>query len=189
MERPAGQGGGGADVPPGDRALVGFPPAELLVPTVTVEYEKSLRRRQVGETADSGFQIGVQRTLPFPAARVWELPLSPRGLAIWLGRTGRLRLAKGARYRTREGASGELRALAPGSYLRLSWQPPGWDTPSIVALRLLEKSGRTAVQGCPGQGGDAGALEKQPRADRQDAARVARPETTRRRQRLREPCR
>jgi len=145
VARPAGQGGGGADVPPRDRALAGLPPAELLVPTGTVEYEKSLRRRQVGETADSGFQIGVQRTLPFPAPLVWDLLLSPRGLAIWLGRTGRLRLAKGARYRTREGASGELRALAPGSYLRLSWQPPGWEKPSMVALRLLEKSGRTAV--------------------------------------------
>jgi uncharacterized protein YndB with AHSA1/START domain len=113
--------------------------------SLTVEYEKSLQRRQVGETADSGFQIGVQRTLPFPAPPVWELLLSPRGLAVWLGRTGRLRLAKGARYRTREGASGELRALAPGGYLRLSWQPPGWEKPSIIALRLLEKSGRTAV--------------------------------------------
>jgi len=113
--------------------------------SVTVEYEKSLRRRQVGETADSGFQIGVQRTLPFPAPRVWELLLSPRGLAVWLGRTGRLRLEKGARYRTREGASGELRSLTPGGHLRLSWQPPGWAKPSVIQLRLLSKAGRTAV--------------------------------------------
>jgi uncharacterized protein YndB with AHSA1/START domain len=112
---------------------------------VTVEYEKSLRRREVGETVDSGFQIGVQRTLPFPAPRVWEVLLSPRGLAVWLGRTGRLRLEKGARYRTREGASGELRSLTPGSYLRLSWQPADWTRPSIIQLRLLDKAGRTAV--------------------------------------------
>jgi hypothetical protein len=97
--------------------------------SVTVEYEKSLRRRAVGETADAGFQIGVQRTLPFPALQVWELMLSPRGLPVWLGRIGRLRLAKGARYRTREGASGELRSYEPGGHLRLSWQPAGWNKP------------------------------------------------------------
>jgi len=113
--------------------------------SVTVEYEKSLRRRQVGETADSGFQIGVQRTLPFPAPRVWEVLLSPQGLATWLGRTGRLRLAKGARYRTREGATGELRRLTPGSFLRLTWQPRGWARPSVIQLRLLANAGRTVV--------------------------------------------
>ncbi|OHD20000.1 MAG: hypothetical protein A2064_11905 [Spirochaetes bacterium GWB1_66_5] len=58
-------------------------------PSVRVLKATGRSWRQVGETANSGFQIGVQRTLPFPAARVWELPLSPRGLAIWLGRTGR----------------------------------------------------------------------------------------------------
>jgi uncharacterized protein YndB with AHSA1/START domain len=114
--------------------------------SVTVEYEKTVRRRQVGQTAESGFQIGVQRTLPYPAPQVWDVLLSPRGLAVWLGRTGRLRLQKGARYRTRDGARGELRSITPGSFLRLSWQPARWEKPSILQLRVQDKDGRAAVQ-------------------------------------------
>ena len=41
--------------------------------------------------------------------------------------------------------AGSCAALEPGGYLRLSWQPPGWEKPSIIQLRLLDKAGRTAV--------------------------------------------
>lgn len=50
---------------------------------VTVGFERARGLRQVHQTA-AGFSVGVTKTLPVPAARLWEALASERERAAWL---------------------------------------------------------------------------------------------------------
>ena len=94
-------------------------------------------QRSVGETRDAGFQIGVRRTLPLPAAALWRLIVSAEGRRAWLGAGPDFALEPGAAYTLDDGAQGEVRVARPGSHLRLSWQPGGWPRASTIQVRVL----------------------------------------------------
>lgn len=53
---------------------------------ITVGYEFARNKRVVGETSTSGFQIGVQKTLPFPVQKNWTFITSRSGINLWLGK-------------------------------------------------------------------------------------------------------
>lgn len=110
---------------------------------ITSCYERVRGLKEVGQSTGAGFQIGVQRTLPVSAAALWELLLSPEGLAIWLGELDTLPTAKGAPYRTAEGTTGELRSLRPGQRLRLTWQPAELDAPTTLQVTVSSPRGAT----------------------------------------------
>jgi uncharacterized protein YndB with AHSA1/START domain len=110
---------------------------------VASAYEKRKGRRMTGETADTGFQIGVRRTVPISAEEAWRLVTSPEAVQLWLGDAGDLALEKGAPYTTAEGESGEVRAVS-GSHLRLTRQPPGGARGSTIQVRAMP-SGSKAV--------------------------------------------
>jgi uncharacterized protein YndB with AHSA1/START domain len=110
---------------------------------VTSSYERERGLKQVGQSADVGFQIGVQRTLPMSTEALWSLLLSPEGLAVWLGELPGLTLEKGARYQTAEGTTGELRSCKPGRRLRLTWQPPELRAPTTLQLTVSAPRGAT----------------------------------------------
>jgi uncharacterized protein YndB with AHSA1/START domain len=78
-----------------------------------------------GLTKDAGWEIGVSRTLPVPADRLWEFLTGDEGRALWLGH-GTLVAERGAAYRTTEGTTGEVRGTRsrPGGGLRLTRRPP-----------------------------------------------------------------
>jgi uncharacterized protein YndB with AHSA1/START domain len=102
----------------------------------------SPQQRETGRTLDAGYQIGVRRTLPVPEERLWALLLSPEGLGVWLG--GVTDLEPGARFVFADGTRGEIRVNRPWSHLRLTWQLPTWEAPSIVQARVLAaRSGAT----------------------------------------------
>lgn len=125
-------------LPPGD---------EWWAQTVTVAYEYARERRVKGQTADTGFQVGVQRTIPVAAERLWQFLTSPAGLPLWLGSGVRdLVFEKGAVYRTDEGGRGEIRSVQPGERLRLTWQPDGWANQSTLQLYLQAKGDKTALR-------------------------------------------
>ena len=117
--------------------------------TITVGYEQAGGKRVVGQTADAGFQVGVQRTVPVPLARAWEL-IATRP-ELWLGEGASVELQKGERYHVpaRGGspaASGEVRVVKPEDRLRLTWHPEGWPAPATLQLALSERDpGKTAV--------------------------------------------
>lgn len=101
--------------------------------------------REPGRTRDAGFQIGVRRTLPIDAAAAWDLVTSPRGVRAWLG-TGRgLQWKPGATYLLADGAMGQVRAVEPGSHVRLTWEPEGWSRPSTIQVRVIPKHDRATV--------------------------------------------
>jgi uncharacterized protein YndB with AHSA1/START domain len=102
-------------------------------------------RKPVGLTADTGFQIGVRRTLKASQEDIWNELLSPEGLKLWLGETAALEPVKGSRYRTEDGTAGEVRAVKLREQFRLTWQPAGWSQPSTLQIRLLPAARGTTV--------------------------------------------
>ncbi len=117
--------------------------------SITVGYEQARRKRAVGQTGDTGFQVGVQRSVAATAAEAWELITSRPEL--WLGHGASVAFKEGERYdvppgKGSPGASGEIRVVKPGERLRLTWQPKGWREPATIQLTLTETtSGRTAI--------------------------------------------
>lgn len=112
---------------------------------VTVAYEKRKGRRDLGQTADGAWQVGVRRTLPLSMDTAWRLLTSPAGVRAWLGDVPSLALEKGAAYATADGAAGTVRVVNPGSHLRLTWQPPGWARPSTIQVRVMPSGERTVL--------------------------------------------
>lgn len=99
--------------------------------------------REVGKTADVGYQIGVRRTLSCGEEDLWSLILSPAGMSVWLG--GAIELADGASYTLDDGTRGEVRVYKPWSHIRLTWQPEGWARPSTVQVRVGAASRGTTL--------------------------------------------
>lgn len=123
---------------------------------ITVQYERVRGLREVGETAGSGYQVGVQRTLaPTPAA-AWERIASRDGMAVWLGAGAPARLEPGTEYALADGTTGEVRVVREGSHVRLTWRPPEWEATSTLQVRAQESgSGRGTIgfhhEGLPDQ--------------------------------------
>ena len=129
--------------------------------SITVAYEQARGKRAVGETADTGFQVGVQRTVEATPAEAWELIRTRPD--IWLGAKTSLDLIEGERYQV-PGASGEIRVVKPGDRLHMTWRPTGWAEPATLQLTLSESaSGKTAIHAH---------LEKLPDADSREALRT-----------------
>ncbi|WP_460793982.1 SRPBCC family protein [Nocardioides pacificus] len=91
---------------------------------------------EVGRTRDAGWQIGVSRTLGHPIEPVWDLLVSPAGLAIWLGEGVGSVDEVGRAYETDDGTVGEVRSFHPYDRVRLTWRPRDWDHESIVQVAL-----------------------------------------------------
>jgi uncharacterized protein YdhG (YjbR/CyaY superfamily)/uncharacterized protein YndB with AHSA1/START domain len=110
--------------------------------SIAVAYEQARGKRVVGETADTGFQVGVVRTLPMSAEALWkQVATRPE---TWLGAGTALTLKKGADYavprrRSIPGVRGEVRVVKPGQRIRMTWQPDDWKKPATLQLTLVPK--------------------------------------------------
>lgn len=113
---------------------------------VTVGYEQARGLRKVGQTADAGYQIGVQKTIPIPQDLAWELLVVGPGLEVWLGETQPLDLCKGQEYVTSNGVSGEIRSVAAGQRLRLTWSHPDLARPSTLQVMFIASGEKTSVR-------------------------------------------
>jgi uncharacterized protein YndB with AHSA1/START domain len=100
------------------------------------------RDQTAGRAKDGTYQVGVRRTFATSPQEAWDGLTSPAGLAIWLG--GEVSLVKGESYQTAE-AAGQVRVVAPGSHLRLTWQPAGWPAASTIQVRVLPAAGGATV--------------------------------------------
>lgn len=103
---------------------------------LAVGYEQERDLREVGETADTGYQLGAQRTIQIPQADLWALLTEGAGREIWLGETDSFDAEPGTQFETADGTSGEIRTVSAGERLRLSWQPEGRDEPTTLQLTL-----------------------------------------------------
>jgi uncharacterized protein YndB with AHSA1/START domain len=139
--------------------------------SITVGYEQARGKRVVGETADTGFQVGIQKSVEATVTEVWDLITSRPEL--WLGEGASVDLAEGTPYYA-PGLSGEIRVVKPGDRLRLSWQPQEWPAPATLQLTLSEtESGKTALQAHLEKLPDAGAREAMRTRWREALERIA----------------
>ncbi len=99
-------------------------------------------QHEVGRTATAGWEVGVRRTVAADREAVWELLRSPEGMEIWLG--GAIALEVGP-YRLEDGTDGQVRVNEPGSHIRLTWRPPGWEEPSTLQVRVLPAATGTTI--------------------------------------------
>ncbi len=109
--------------------------------TVTVAYEKVTGRRIVGQTADTGFQVGVQKTIPVTRDEAWRLITSRSGIACWLGKVNRFSLVEGKRYATIAKISGEIRVVKNEQRIRLTWNRTDFMRPATLQIALAESAG------------------------------------------------
>jgi uncharacterized protein YndB with AHSA1/START domain len=55
----------------------------------------------------------------------------------WLGGGAGVEWEPGRTYALADGAAGEVRVVSPGSHLRLTWRPAGWERASLIQVRVL----------------------------------------------------
>lgn len=103
---------------------------------IAVGYEQERGLREVGETADADYQIGVQRTLPVASDDLWQLLTTEEGRSAWLGEVPSLAVEPGATFETADGITGEIRTLSEGERIRLTWRPAERDEYTTVQLTL-----------------------------------------------------
>jgi uncharacterized protein YdhG (YjbR/CyaY superfamily)/uncharacterized protein YndB with AHSA1/START domain len=116
--------------------------------SIAVAYEQARGKRVVGETATTGFQVGVVRTLPMTAPKLWDLVT--KQAERWLGPGAKLKPEPGKGYevpkrRGAPGVRGEVRVVKPGERLRMTWQPDGWKKPATLQLTLVPKARGAAL--------------------------------------------
>ena len=90
--------------------------------------------KQVGQTKDAGWELGLRRTVDAAPDVVWAHLTGP-GLVTWLG-TVKLPNVPKQRYETAEGTRGELRSFTRGERIRLTWQPADSDHESTLQVTL-----------------------------------------------------
>ena len=103
------------------------------------------RHRIIGQTKDTGFEIGVRKTFGTSPLQAWNVLTSEDGIKLWLGDVAGLRLEKGETYQTQEGTQGEFRVVNSGGHLRLTWQPADWRTASTLQIRVIPRGAKTVI--------------------------------------------
>ena len=103
------------------------------------------RKNPTGKTRDSGWEIGVSRTVQHGVDEVWAALVSPAGMALWLGEGVSFEGTEREPYETTGGTTGELRSLRPGNRIRLTWKPDDWSHDSIVQVALRDKGEKTGI--------------------------------------------
>ena len=99
----------------------------------------------VGKTKDAGWEIGVSRTFPVAADRVWEVLTSAEGTDLWLGSGVTWPADAGEPFELADGTVGEVRSFRPLDRIRLTWQPPDWDHESTVQVAIREVGAKTRI--------------------------------------------
>lgn len=95
-----------------------------------------MNERPVGRTKDVGWQIGVSRTILVDLDTAWRYLTSPAGLSTWLGDGIGTPLAKGQRYKTDDGTTGQVRSVRLRDRIRLTWQPAHRPDDATVQIAL-----------------------------------------------------
>ncbi|MEQ8808520.1 MAG: ATPase [Imperialibacter sp.] len=101
------------------------------------------KRTPVGLTKDAGFQIGVRKTLPVEAARLWAFLLSGEGVRLWFGDVSELPFQVSVN--SPEGMEGLVTTLKEGSHLRMKWKKPGWEHFSMLQIRVIPAGKKSTI--------------------------------------------
>lgn len=100
----------------------------------------------VGQTAATGFQVGVRRTMPITPEQTWAFLTSSEGAKLWLGHVSNLTFSEGETFTSSDGISGQFRVVKPFQQFRLKWSMKEWEKPSTLQIRLIsDKPDRTTI--------------------------------------------
>ncbi|MCJ7716133.1 MAG: hypothetical protein MUO54_06400 [Anaerolineales bacterium] len=85
-------------------------------------------KNSTGLTKDTGWQISLRRTLPYPLIQVWELLVSAEGIRTWLG-------------------TGYQGVIKPLSHIRITRHPQdnAYPRSSTIQVRVLEKGEKSIL--------------------------------------------
>jgi uncharacterized protein YndB with AHSA1/START domain len=97
-----------------------------------------------GPNTSAGWDVGVRQAVAADRKTVWAF-LMGEGLPLWLGKTTKLPLVKGAAYETDDDITGRVLSVQPGVDLRVSWRPGEWNHDSTLQLSLKEAGGVTTI--------------------------------------------
>lgn len=102
---------------------------------------------ETGLTRDTGWQIGVRRTLPVPVNKLWDFMVSSRGVNIWLGEGPDFPFIAGEKYSLADGTTGMIRVLQPESHWRITRDPPdpGYQRPSLIQIRTISSGDKSVL--------------------------------------------
>lgn len=103
---------------------------------VTVGYEKSRGLRVLGQTADAGYQIGVQKTINLPADILWKEMLLGSLLPIWLNDSSNFKPEVGYKF-IAGSISGEVRTLDERKKIRMRYQDAKNQKPTTLQLYFM----------------------------------------------------
>lgn len=113
---------------------------------VTVLYEKSIGRRVTGQTQDSGFQVGISKTLPIRKEALWDIITSPKGFALIVGDETDAKNAINQNQTSKTGIEYRITTYEAYSHMRMQWRLPEWMDYSILQVRVIEqRSGNAAL--------------------------------------------
>lgn len=100
-----------------------------------------------GLTRETGWQIGLRRTLPIPAPVLWDWMLSAEGLAVWLGDVTDFQMESGKDYQLEDGTVGQIRVFQPGSHWRMTRLPPDdlYPRASVMQIRILDVEDKSTL--------------------------------------------
>lgn len=108
---------------------------------ITVEYEKRIGRRVVGQTQDGLFQVGVSKTLNAPAGAVWRYLESEAGrTALFGSASGGFAEVAALEGEDANGVRVKTTTYVPESHVRMQWQRPDWIDASILQIRVTKKA-------------------------------------------------
>jgi hypothetical protein len=92
---------------------------------------------ETGLTKDTGYQIGVRRTIAFDAEIVCNYLFSDEGLSVWLGEFAYDNFGQDKDLITKEGVDFRVTSLKDNSHLRLKWKKDNWIESSILQMRII----------------------------------------------------
>jgi uncharacterized protein YndB with AHSA1/START domain len=119
----------------------------LLIGSKIKDLDMGSTGKPLGLTKDTGWQIGLRRTLPYSVERLWTLLISPEGINTWLGKGKPFELAEGAVYKLEDGTQGEVRVFSPLSHFRITRYPPDPDyqRASTIQIRVLRNKDKATL--------------------------------------------
>jgi hypothetical protein len=93
-----------------------------------------------GQTAESGFQVGVSGTFPAGASQLWVYLIEDGALSrMVLEEESPVPMEPEAYGTGKSGIGWKITVRKEGSHLRMKWKAPGWEQPSILQIRITGK--------------------------------------------------
>ncbi len=108
-------------------------------------FEIATGRREVGQDIKGKYMVTATCSLRQSVETVWDALMTPAGQAVWLDPMYTLELEPRAPFETNDGFFGEVRTLKRARRLRLAWQDPRWDQPTVLEVHLVPRPGKKAI--------------------------------------------